>query len=71
MEGPFPVPQQGKAELGLQGEGSAECCLCGGLLGEEPEGLLLGIPAWVTRASPPEGPIQGRGLACVSTCWWD
>lgn len=30
MEGPFPVPQQGKAELGLQGEGSAECCLCGG-----------------------------------------
>lgn len=30
MEGPFPVPQQGEAELGLRGEGSAECCLCGG-----------------------------------------
>lgn len=30
MEGSFPVPQQGKAELGLQGEGSAECCLCAG-----------------------------------------
>lgn len=30
MEGPSPGPQQGQAELGLQGEESAECCLCPG-----------------------------------------